>query len=36
MDLAKKGELSIGVVRVKEEPINYSDDYSYKEPIQNI
>ena len=32
LELAKKGELNVGVVWVKEE----SDDYSYKEPIENI
>jgi hypothetical protein len=33
LELAKSGELNIGVVQLKEED---SDDYSYKEPIKNI
>jgi hypothetical protein len=36
LKLAKKGELNVGVVWVKEESEDYSDDYSYKEPIDNI
>ena len=36
LKLAKEGELNVGVVWVKGESEDYSDDYSYKEPIENI
>ena len=36
LELAKKGKLNVGVVWVKEEPENYSECYSYKDPIENI
>ena len=36
LDLVKKGKLKVGVVKVKEEPSIYSENYSYQEPIENI
>jgi len=36
LELAKKGELNVGVVWVKENPETYIDEYSFKEPIKNI
>ena len=36
LELAKKGELNVGVVWVKGEFKENSDDYSYKKPIKNI
>ena len=36
LKLAKKGELTVGVVWVKEESEEFADDYSYKKPIKNI
>ena len=36
LKLAKKGELNVGVVWVKGESEETTDDYSYKKPIKNI
>jgi len=36
LELAKEGELNVGVVWVKGETEDITDDYSYKKPIKNI
>ena len=35
LELAKKGELNVGVVQVKEGSEDNLDGYSYKKPIEN-
>jgi hypothetical protein len=36
LELAKKGELNVGVVWVDGESEEITDEYSYKKPIKNI
>jgi len=36
LELSRQGKLNVGVVWVKEEKEDFSDEYSYKAPIENI
>lgn len=36
LEMAKNGELKVGVIQLGEESKEFTDDYSYKKPIKNI